>query len=226
MIDRLSSASPPVYNAGDSAPGSAPGRKVLRMVTNDRTAGAMPKWENAVSAEQQIEQDLSLAQTGNSGRQAPETMLAYQADNLAQQKTKSFGFADLLDMVNPLQHIPVVGHVYRNLTGDEINPMSRLVGGTVFGGPAGFVSGAVNAILEKETGRDMTGNALSIVTREERPAFRTAASSSTITSRDLPGELLAFADLSHGPEVVIESDATESDKSYWNPPKRPIWERD
>jgi hypothetical protein len=48
-----------------------------------------------------------------------------------------FGFKDVLDLVNPLQHIPVVGNVYRKLTGDEIAPGMRVAGGALFGGPVG-----------------------------------------------------------------------------------------
>src|SRR5215470_6180450 len=31
----------------------------------------------------------------------------------------AFGFGDLVDIVNPLQHIPVVATIYRNMTGDR-----------------------------------------------------------------------------------------------------------
>ena len=31
-----------------------------------------------------------------------------------------FGFADLIDIINPLHHIPVVNVIYRNLSGDAI----------------------------------------------------------------------------------------------------------
>ncbi|MBT5013959.1 MAG: hypothetical protein HON02_05865, partial [Rhodospirillaceae bacterium] len=30
-----------------------------------------------------------------------------------------FTFLDFLDIINPLQHIPVVGSLYRDMTGDE-----------------------------------------------------------------------------------------------------------
>ncbi|MGB6086494.1 MAG: hypothetical protein WBF74_07845, partial [Parvibaculum sp.] len=31
-----------------------------------------------------------------------------------------FGFSDFLDVINPLQHIPIVSSIYRELTGDEL----------------------------------------------------------------------------------------------------------
>ena len=56
------------------------------------------------------------------------------------------GFADLLDVINPLQHIPVIANLYRAITGDQISPPARMAGGTLFGGPIGFVSSLVNRL--------------------------------------------------------------------------------
>ncbi|MEO1091029.1 MAG: hypothetical protein AAFX81_10375 [Pseudomonadota bacterium] len=66
-----------------------------------------------------------------------------------------FGFDDLLDIVNPLQHLPVVGSVYRARTDDEIGAIPRLLGGTLFGGVLGAVSAAVNLVVQAATGRDL-----------------------------------------------------------------------
>ena len=38
-------------------------------------------------------------------------------------------FGDVLDVINPLQHIPVVSTIYRAITGDEISPGARVAGG-------------------------------------------------------------------------------------------------
>ncbi len=58
-------------------------------------------------------------------------------------------FRDLIDIVNPLQHIPLLGTVYRKLTGDSIDPAIRVAGGALFGGPLGaIVSAAAVAIGE------------------------------------------------------------------------------
>ena len=46
-------------------------------------------------------------------------------------------FGDVLDLVNPLQHLPGISTVYRRLTGDVISPAMRLAGGALFGGPLG-----------------------------------------------------------------------------------------
>lgn len=66
-----------------------------------------------------------------------------------------FTFLDFLDVINPLQHIPGVSTLYRHITGDEIDPGSRIAGGTLFGGPVGTVVSMANVSLEHRTGQDM-----------------------------------------------------------------------
>lgn len=44
-------------------------------------------------------------------------------------------FGDLLDVINPLQHIPMVSSIYRAVTGDEISPGARVAGGALYGAP-------------------------------------------------------------------------------------------
>lgn len=67
-----------------------------------------------------------------------------------------FSFMDFLDIVNPLQHIPIVSSIYRELTGDTINPAARVVGGALFGGPIGAILGGINAVVASENnGKDI-----------------------------------------------------------------------
>ena len=76
-----------------------------------------------------------------------------------------FGFDDLLDLVNPLQHIPLVSTVYRAITGDQIAAGPRMLGHALFsvtpvGAAIGLVSGAVEAAIEHNTGSDPGGMVL------------------------------------------------------------------
>ncbi|WP_051013713.1 hypothetical protein [Pararhodospirillum photometricum] len=66
-----------------------------------------------------------------------------------------FTFWDLLDVVNPLQHIPLVSTVYRHLTHDDLKAGPRLAGGMLFGGPLGLAASAFNVVMEKASGRDL-----------------------------------------------------------------------
>ncbi len=66
-----------------------------------------------------------------------------------------FTFGDLLDIINPFQQLPIISTIYRAITGDEISPASRVAGGTLLGGPIGFIVSAVNVGVEAATGRDV-----------------------------------------------------------------------
>ncbi|MBL6853846.1 MAG: hypothetical protein ISQ86_10705 [Alphaproteobacteria bacterium] len=64
-----------------------------------------------------------------------------------------FSFKDLIDMVNPLQHIPIVGTLYRHITGDTINTVPKIAGDTLYGGLEGFAGSVADTIFEKITGK-------------------------------------------------------------------------
>ncbi|WP_417840533.1 hypothetical protein [Terasakiella sp.] len=76
-------------------------------------------------------------------------------------------FWDMLDVVNPLQHIPIVSTAYRAITGDELDPGARLAGGTLFGGPIGLAASAFNVILENNTGKDAGEHVLAMFQGDE-----------------------------------------------------------
>ncbi|WP_419798313.1 MAG: hypothetical protein ACNI26_01070 [Terasakiella sp.] len=76
-------------------------------------------------------------------------------------------FWDMLDVINPLQHIPIVSTAYRAITGDELDPGARLAGGTLFGGPIGLAASAFNVILENNTGKDAGEHVLAMFQGEE-----------------------------------------------------------
>ena len=79
-----------------------------------------------------------------------------------------FTFGDLVDIVNPLQHIPVVSWAYRALTGDQIAPAAKMAGGALFGGAAGFALSAADTVLEGVTGRDAGTTAVAMLSGHER----------------------------------------------------------
>jgi hypothetical protein len=74
-----------------------------------------------------------------------------------------FGFDDLIDVVNPLQHIPIVSSIYRWITGDEISPAASVAGGALFGGPIGLAGAVASVAIEEATGRDLGGHAMAMM---------------------------------------------------------------
>src|SRR4051812_28253589 len=71
------------------------------------------------------------------------------------KRSGGFLFNDFLDIINPLQHIPVVSTIYREITGDTMKPLASMAGGALFGGVMGFVGAAVDAIVQDATGEDI-----------------------------------------------------------------------
>lgn len=71
-------------------------------------------------------------------------------------------FGDVLDLINPLHHIPIVSTLYRSLTGDTISPASRIAGGGLFGGPIGLVAAVVNTAIAERSGKDVGEHVLAL----------------------------------------------------------------
>lgn len=69
-----------------------------------------------------------------------------------------FTFGDFVDLINPLQHIPVVSNIYRAITGDKLDAGAHLLGGGLFGGPIGFIAATANTAIERATGKDLGGH--------------------------------------------------------------------
>lgn len=63
------------------------------------------------------------------------------------------GFDGVLSGLNPLQYVPVVGTIYRAVTGDRPEPGWRLGGaavtGFLMGGPVGVVTSMIGVCLEE-----------------------------------------------------------------------------
>jgi len=132
-------------------------------------------------------------QTGGSGKESP-----------AGTDDDGFSFDDFLDMINPLQHLPIVSTLYREMTGDEMEPAARIVGGAIYGGPIGAGISVAEAVLEQATGDDLGGHVMSLLQGSDTPPTMTAATTresvrpaaqSTPISADAPAALAASAPL-------------------------------
>lgn len=88
-------------------------------------------------------------------------------------------FEDVIDTLNPLHHLPVVSAVYRHLTGDQIAPGPRILGGALFGGgPLGAAMGAASAVvnlgIEAATGRDIGAHAIALFDGDDAASTQVA----------------------------------------------------
>jgi hypothetical protein len=87
-----------------------------------------------------------------------------QENEVPDTGTVDMDFWDFVDIVNPLQHIPVVNTIYRELTGDSIKGVSRIIGGGIYGGVIGLVAGIGSAIVAETTGKDPGEHVLAMLT--------------------------------------------------------------
>ena len=75
-------------------------------------------------------------------------------------------FHDLLDIINPLQHLPVVGTLYRAITGDKIGTVEKIAGDALYGGLWGAVSSVADTAFQAVTGKDFGSTVLAFAEKE------------------------------------------------------------
>lgn len=158
------------------------------MVRSERTAGYIPSYDSFADMSARSQKPLSQDQAfevliedtiARRDDMAMPDQGALGKPNRLQDEGARFDIFDCLDMINPLQHIPVLNHIYRAMTGDHIKPISSIIGGALFGGPAGAASGLVTAVLEEGTGQSLYENVRSLasgdVAGREFGAYETAS---------------------------------------------------
>lgn len=95
-------------------------------------------------------------------------------------------FADIVDIVNPLQHIPVVSTIYRAFTGDDLAPAARVLGDFLFGGPIGAAVGAANSLIEYASGKDAGEHLLALLHVPSRLADNPSSLATETTAAAVP----------------------------------------
>lgn len=131
-----------------------------------------------------------------------------------------FELSGLIDILNPLQHIPVLGSVYRSLSGDTISGTSRAIGGAIFGGPIGLVLGIGNAIFaQNHGGQDAAEYTLNQFLRDD-PETALAQNQQNDTADDTAADTAAAtdADVQNLAELPENLPATV----IQNPPAAPL----
>lgn len=102
-----------------------------------------------------------------------------------------FSFGDILDIINPLQHIPVISSIYRKISGDVIAPSMQIAGDALFGGPIGAaISIAKEAIKSQfypdNAEQDQTAiNPATVANKSTQPTLKTIGTSDYSPARRL-----------------------------------------
>lgn len=151
---------------------------------------------------------VPIAQTG------PSAITNSSAAQSSRTDDDSFDFWDFLDIINPLQHIPIVSQIYRAITDDEISPTAKLVGdglyslGLLGGGWIGMASSALDFAVEEATGDDIAGHVMDFVFGEdgESAALADGAAGGDGSGSVNPEEEAVLAAVPRPPTVVVRSD--------------------
>ncbi len=160
---------------------NAGSRFAMRADENARTAGKMPFFDrlklfDSAPSHGGLAQAYAPGNAHGPKVEKPDLL----AQNNINDDTHTFG--DVVDTLNPLHHLPVIGTLYRGMTGDTLKPVSSIIGGALFGGPIGAIAGTIGAIMQIQTGKDFAGHALSIgkpdtamAAERQNPAHQKAA---------------------------------------------------
>lgn len=112
------------------------------------------------------------------------------------------GFSDLLDIINPLQHIPLVNIAYQAITGDKEGGVAEFVGGALWGGMIGIAGAVINMAVEDQTGQSIGDNIAALFDNSQ-------PESGTQLATDVPAPTSAADRI---PEAIASSD-TVTDSS-------------
>ncbi|HEY1722625.1 MAG TPA: hypothetical protein VGG27_15380 [Magnetospirillaceae bacterium] len=164
-----------------------------------------------------------------------------QGTTSAFNKGNTPSFSDLIDTINPLQHIPVVNAIYRAVTGDHESAFADVVGGAIYGGPLGAGLAVADLGLKDATGKDAGEMAMSwlgvggddkakdgetAVAKASQPAAQVAAATTgqpktlTTSSAVKPTPLPTKKTLAQG-TALGTAQATPSNTASANPTLKP-----
>lgn len=103
-----------------------------------------------------------------------------------------FTFSDLIDAVNPLNHIPGAAGLFASEDApvSRVSVASRLIGGALLGGPVGFFASLVNAVFEQETGKGAAETMVAALLGDSPAPTQMA-----LAAPDMPVEMAALTPL-------------------------------
>jgi hypothetical protein len=130
---------------------------------------------------------IASAAQAPGGSLAPETVTVTAP---ADSGGKSF-FDNLLDVVNPLEHLPIVSTIYSNLTGDKPNDFTQVAGDTLYGGPIGLISSVGNLAFKGMTGKSIGDTVWGWVT-DKHSDTKTASNDAPRQNQKPSSDLFSF----------------------------------
>jgi hypothetical protein len=77
---------------------------------------------------------------------------------------------DVVDAINPLNHIPFISNLFEEMTGHTASPAAKIAGGTLLGGPVGFLASVMGVVFEQETGKGVGEAMVAALSGDEAPA--------------------------------------------------------
>lgn len=153
----------------------------------------------------------------------PAALTGKNSASIAPQNTVEPTWRDALDAINPLHQIPVVGEIYRGITGEKISGIARVAGGFIFGGIAGGLAAAMVAAYAEGHDDQGPGEQLVAALAGDKTAAAAAvpdkaSAASTAIVSDKTGAGLAADDI---PTVTI----TAQDAANLQMPSQPSFAR-
>jgi hypothetical protein len=121
----------------------------------------------------------------NAAAQGPAAAVA----SAAKTDDSGFSFADFLDIVNPLEHIPVISTLYQAITGDRPGTPEKIAGDTLYGGLIGFVTSLADTAFKAITGKDVGDTVLSFLIGDDTVQPAAAAPVQTAAAPEKPAQV-------------------------------------
>ncbi len=110
----------------------------------------------------------------------------------------------LWDVVNPLQHLPVIGTIYRAITGEHLDAVEKIAGDTLYGGIWGAVSSIADVAFEGITGKSFEDTALALFKSDDK----TKLASTKVVAPAISGNgSLPTSDLPSLPSTIVAANA-------------------
>jgi hypothetical protein len=116
----------------------------------------------------------------------------------------------VVDTLNPLEHIPFVSTLFDAMTGHTPSSGAQLAGGTLLGGPIGFVASLVNVIFQDETGKGVGGTMLAALGAGAEDAPTQLASIDPVQTIEVPESGAAAVEISAVETGSITSNETSN----------------